>query len=67
MDLRTARILSNKTQVDLKKLTGIYDTRISAIENGRVLPSSNEKRKLEKALNLEGAIQWDDCLLRKRH
>ena len=64
MDLQEARLLSNMTQSQLQKLTGIYNSRISAIENGRVLPSANERHKLEKALGLEDAIDWQECLLR---
>ena len=66
MDMRVARLIANIKQLELQKATGINQSRISAIENGHVKPSANEKSRLEKALNLNGAIDWGTDLRFKR-
>jgi DNA-binding XRE family transcriptional regulator len=50
MDLFEARARRRATQWDLRKKTGIHQSRISLIERGYINPSRMEKRKIAKAL-----------------
>ena len=56
MDMRVTRVLTNIKQLQLQKLTGINQARISAIENGHVVPTVLEMEKIEKTLG--GPIDW---------
>ena len=58
MDMRVARLLANRKQLELQKSTGIHQSRISAIENNLVVPTATEKKKIEKALDCP--IDWGD-------
>jgi len=52
-NLRKARLRADKSQLQLMKETGIYFATISRIENGWLKPTSEQKRKLAKALRVE--------------
>jgi len=59
MHLFEARAKQRKTQWDLRKLTGIHQSKISLIEVGHVQPSDKEKLAIAKALGLGvDDIQW---------
>jgi transcriptional regulator with XRE-family HTH domain len=49
--VRKARLMSDKTQLQLMKETGIYFSTISKIERGWLKPSEEQKKKLAKALD----------------
>ena len=51
--LRRARLMVDKSQLQLMKETGINFATISRIENGWLKPSEEQKRKLAKALKAE--------------
>jgi transcriptional regulator with XRE-family HTH domain len=60
MNLREARFLRNRlTQYALEKISGVPQSQISAFEKGYRRPTLREKRLIERALKLEGAIDWD--------
>lgn len=50
--LRKTRLMVDKSQLQLMKETDINFATISRIENGRLKPSEEQKRKLAKALNV---------------
>jgi predicted transcriptional regulator len=59
MDLAIARAIKKKTQWDLKKATGIHQSKISLIEHGHVNPTDKEKSVLAEALGFGiGEIEW---------
>lgn len=59
MNLREHRERKKITQWGLKKLTGIYPTRISLFENGYLSLTEREKRKIARALGVSVAdIDW---------
>jgi transcriptional regulator with XRE-family HTH domain len=59
MNLREARFKRQKTQWDLRKETGIHQSKLSLIERGYIPPSEEEKKKIAEALGLsEGEIKW---------
>jgi transcriptional regulator with XRE-family HTH domain len=54
--LREARLAAEKTQLDLQRVTGIFQTKISQEENGIRTLTVLEMMTLEKALSTE--IDW---------
>ena len=59
MDLVTARAIKKKTQWDLRKATGINQSKISLIEHGYIRPTDKEKSALAEALGFGvGEIEW---------
>ena len=59
MNLVEARIRKRKTQWDLRKITGINQTKVSLIENGYVEPTEKEKVMIAEALGFNvGEIEW---------
>jgi len=50
--LREIRVLKRVTQFQLAKLTGVYPSKISLIENEWVEPRLDEKLKLSRALEV---------------
>ena len=52
-DLRTVRKRKKITQMELSKLTGIYQPHLSWIENGRTIPNEETREKIIKALGEE--------------
>lgn len=50
--LRRARLMVDKSQLQLMKETGINYATISRIENEWLKPTEEQKRKLAKALNV---------------
>jgi len=52
-NLRKARLKVDKSQLQLMKETGIYFATISKIENGWIKPTSEQKKKLAKALGVK--------------
>jgi len=50
--LREVRFYKRVSQLELFKRTGVWPSKISAIENGLLEPSEREKRKLAKALKV---------------
>jgi transcriptional regulator with XRE-family HTH domain len=49
-NLRKARLVADKSQLQLMKETGIYFATISRIERGWLYPTEEQKDKLAKAL-----------------
>lgn len=59
MDLATARAIKKKTQWDIRKATGIHQSKISLIEHGYVAPNDGEKSAIAKALGVTvSEINW---------
>ncbi len=58
MNLKEARFLKGLTQMDLQRMTGVFQPRISQEERGRKILREDEKRRIEQVLGLEGAIDW---------
>lgn len=59
MELATVRAIKKKTQWDLKRATGIHQSKISLIEHGYVIPSDEEKATIAEALDVAvGEISW---------
>lgn len=54
--LRRARLMVDKSQLQLMKETSINFATISRIERGWLKPTEEQKRKLAKALNAE--MNW---------
>lgn len=60
MDLVEARARKRITQWDIRKQTGICQTKVSLIERGYVRPSDREKEAIAQALGLAvEEIEWD--------
>lgn len=60
MKLFEARARRRKTQWDLRKQTGIHQSKISLIERGYVEPSPDEKTMIAAALGFKVSdIQWE--------
>ena len=59
MKLKDARYLRNMTLMKLGKLTGVHYTIISNYEMGYRKPTTKHIKKLERALNLKGCIDWE--------
>ena len=53
MDLTTARAMKRQTQWDIRKKTGIHQSKISLIERGYVTPSDNEKSLIARILGFQ--------------
>jgi transcriptional regulator with XRE-family HTH domain len=51
--LRETRVIRRVTQFELSKLTDVYPSKISLIENGYVEPRPDEKLKLSRALGVK--------------
>jgi len=59
MNLFEARAKKRKTQWDLRKETGIHQSKISLIEHGYVKPSETEKLAIASALGFHvDEIDW---------
>ncbi len=52
-NIKIARIKARITQLDLSKLLGISENKLSKIETGRITPSPEVFRKLAKLLKLD--------------
>ena len=50
--LREVRVVRRISQMQLRLLTGVNQTKISWIENGYIKPKPEEKEKLSRALGL---------------
>jgi len=63
MDLATARAVKKKTQWDLRKETGIHQSKISLIEHGYVVPTDGEKALIAKVLGYRAnQIEWPETM-----
>ena len=60
MDLKTARFMKKMTQQKLEKMTGVTQPEISWAETGTITLKPEQKKVIEKALNLKGQITWTD-------
>lgn len=61
MELVIARKIKNKTQWDLRLLTGINQSKISLIEHGYITPTDSEKATIAGALGFNvNEIQWPE-------
>jgi DNA-binding XRE family transcriptional regulator len=59
MDLTTARAMKRKTQWDIRKQTGIHQSKISLIERGYVAPIDAEKALIARILGFHvDEIDW---------
>jgi predicted transcriptional regulator len=59
MELTIARALKKKTQWDLRKETGISQSKISLIECGYIAPTDSEKALIANVLGLQAnEIEW---------
>jgi hypothetical protein len=59
MDLATARAIKKKTQWDLRKATGIHQSKISLMEHGYVVPTDREKALIAEVLGYRrNEIEW---------
>ena len=59
MNLKTARALKGKNQWDLRKDTGIHQSKISLIEHGYVIPTNKEKELIADVLGFQvNEIEW---------
>jgi hypothetical protein len=68
MDLSTVRAIKKKTQWDLRKATGINQSKISLIEHGYIIPSDEEKSAIAGALGVAvNEIQWPGENLNQCH
>jgi DNA-binding XRE family transcriptional regulator len=68
MDLATARAIKKKTQWDLRKATGINQSKISLIEHDYIIPSDEEKAAIAGALRVAvNEIQWPGETLKQCH
>lgn len=57
MDLITARFITNKSQQNVEKKTGVFQTKLSRFEkNGTKCIRDDEKKKIEKYLGFK--INW---------
>ena len=58
MDLITARLITNKSQLDIERDTGVFQTKLSRFEkSGIECIRDDEKKKIEKYLELN--INWE--------
>lgn len=62
MDMRTIRSIKKISQTDLAKAIGTNQTVISNIETGRMIPTSDEKERIDEALNYP--IDWKETILK---
>lgn len=61
MNLTTARAIKRITQWDIRKATGIHQSKISLIERGYVVPSEEERIAIAEALGLKDTdILWPE-------
>ncbi len=59
--LKQLRFEANKTQLDLYLVSGVSSSRISLIENDRMVPTEEEKDKLAGALGVKVAeVAWPE-------
>lgn len=68
MDLVIARAKKRVTQWDLRRETGIHQSRVSLIERGYVVPTQKEKEMIANVLGFKVAeIEWptNDTNIRK--
>jgi hypothetical protein len=55
----TTRAIKRKTQWDLRKLTGIHQSKTSLIEHGYIIPDDKEKAAIAEALGVAiTEIDW---------
>jgi transcriptional regulator with XRE-family HTH domain len=61
MDLRVARAIRRQRQWDLRKETGIHQSKISLIEHGYVIPTDEERVAIAGALGVSvNEIDWPE-------
>ena len=61
MDLVTARAIRKKTQWDIRKGTGIHQTKVSLMEHGYVTPTDREKALIANVLGFRvNEIDWPE-------
>ena len=61
MELAIARAIKKKTQWDLRKETGIHQSKISLIECGYVAPTDSEKKLIANVLGFQvREIEWPE-------
>jgi hypothetical protein len=61
MDLTTARAMRRKTQWDIRKGTGIHQTKVSLMEHGYVIPNDREKTLIADVLGFRvDEIDWPE-------
>ena len=59
MNLVIARTTRKKTQWDIRRGTGIHQSKLSLIENGYVIPTDNEKALIAGFLRFQAnEIEW---------
>lgn len=58
--IKKRRLELEFSQYEIEKLTGISQTKLSLIERGYREPSSDERKKLAKALRLEVKELFED-------
>lgn len=64
MDLATTRAMKKKTQWDLRRATGINQSKISLIEHGYIIPNDEEKAAIAGALRVAvNEIHWPEDVL----
>ena len=63
-DLKTIREQKLLTQDDLASLSGISQPHLASIENGRILPNSRTRKRIERLLGSE--INWLTTYARDR-
>jgi len=63
MDLKTARKKTGITQMELSEKSGIHQPHISIIEQGKIFPTTETRKKIEKAIKTK--IDWISTRLQK--
>jgi hypothetical protein len=59
LNLVIARTTRKKTQWDIRRGTGIHQSKLSLIENGYVIPTDNEKVLIARVLGFQvNEIEW---------
>ena len=67
MDLKVARVLNGKTQWDVRKVTGIHQSKVSLIENGYVIPTNDEKKLIAGVLGFQvNEIEWPSSVQKSK-
>ena len=60
MDLKTARFIKRITQDELEARASVFQSRISDSERNLLILRPDEKRRIEKALDMKGLISWNE-------
>lgn len=62
--LKEIRFEKNVTQLEMYIRCGVSQARISLMENGKYIPSEDERKKLAEALGMsENEIRWPELAL----